>query len=47
MVRARFGGLRHAEKVLWAMAPLAEAVAPPELRESLRARAVATAARNG
>jgi predicted DNA-binding transcriptional regulator YafY len=47
VVRARFGGLRHAEKVLWAMAPQAEALDPPELREALRARAAATAARNG
>jgi predicted DNA-binding transcriptional regulator YafY len=46
VVRARFGGLRHAEKVLWAMAPQAEALEPPELRAALRARADATAARH-
>src|SRR4051794_34055490 len=31
VVRARFGGLRHAERVLWAMAPRVAALDPPEL----------------
>jgi predicted DNA-binding transcriptional regulator YafY len=44
VVRARFGGLRHAERVLWGMAPQAEALDPPELRDALRARAAAAAA---
>jgi predicted DNA-binding transcriptional regulator YafY len=44
VVRARFGGLLHAERVLWAMAPAAEALDPPELRDALRTRAAALAA---
>lgn len=43
----RFGDLAHAEGVLWSLAPDAEALAPPELRERLRARAAATASRYG
>jgi predicted DNA-binding transcriptional regulator YafY len=43
VVRARFGGLAHAEKVLWAMAPQVEALEPPQLRAALRARATAFA----
>ncbi len=40
----RFGDRSHAEAVLWALAPDAEALAPPDLRAALAARAAATAA---
>jgi predicted DNA-binding transcriptional regulator YafY len=43
VVRARFGDLAHAGKVLWAMAPHVEVLDPPELRAALRARATAFA----
>ena len=46
VVRARFGGVAHAVRVLWAMAPDAEALDPPELRAALRARATAFADRH-
>lgn len=40
-----YGDLAHAVAALWAVAPDAEALGPPELRDALRARAAATAAR--
>jgi predicted DNA-binding transcriptional regulator YafY len=43
VVQARFGGVRHAERVVWDLAPHAEALEPPELREALRQRAQAVA----
>jgi predicted DNA-binding transcriptional regulator YafY len=38
-VDAEFGDLRHAEAVLWTLAPQAEALAPPALRSALTHRA--------
>lgn len=43
-VQARFGGLEHTERVVWELAPHAEALAPPELRAAVRARAAAVTA---
>jgi predicted DNA-binding transcriptional regulator YafY len=43
VVRARFGGLEHAERVVWAMTPGVEALDPPELRATLHDRARAAA----
>ncbi|MCO1655052.1 helix-turn-helix transcriptional regulator [Pseudonocardia humida] len=43
VVRVLFGGVGHAERVVWAMAPEAEALGPPELREAVRARAAGVA----
>jgi RNA polymerase sigma factor (sigma-70 family) len=40
----RFGDRAHAEAVLWALAPDAEALAPPDLRAALADRAALTAA---
>ena len=40
----RFGDLAHAEAVLWALTPHAEALAPPALRAALADRAAATVA---
>jgi predicted DNA-binding transcriptional regulator YafY len=45
-VEASFGDHRHAESALWAVAPDAEALDPPELRAALAARAAAVAARH-
>jgi predicted DNA-binding transcriptional regulator YafY len=42
----RFGDRAHAEGVLWALAPDAEVLSPPDLRAALAARAAATAARH-
>lgn len=43
VLEVRFGDRAHAEAVLWALAPDAEALDPPELRAALAARASATA----
>ncbi len=43
----RFGDLAHAVAVLWALAPDAEAVGPPELRAALAGRAAAVAGLHG
>ncbi len=43
----RFGDRAHAEAVLWALAPDAEALDPPALREALADRAAATARLHG
>lgn len=43
----RFGDREHAERVLWSLAPDAEALTPPDLRRALAERARATADRNG
>jgi predicted DNA-binding transcriptional regulator YafY len=43
-VDARFGGLEHTERVVWGLAPHAEALAPPALRAAVRARAAAVTA---
>lgn len=43
----RFGDLAHAVAVLWALAPDAEAVEPPELRAALAGRAAAVAGLHG
>jgi predicted DNA-binding transcriptional regulator YafY len=42
-VEARFGDLHHAVRVLWSLAPDAQALAPPELVDALRARAESVA----
>ncbi|WP_214408163.1 helix-turn-helix transcriptional regulator [Pseudonocardia lacus] len=44
VVRARFGGKGHAERVVWTMAPHVEALDPPWLREAVRVRADAVLA---
>jgi predicted DNA-binding transcriptional regulator YafY len=43
VVEARFGDLHHAVRVLWSLAPDAQALAPPELVDALRARAESVA----
>lgn len=43
----RCGGLGHAVAVVWALLPDAEALAPPELRAAVAARAASTLARHG
>ncbi|MER7764948.1 WYL domain-containing protein [Streptomyces sp. NPDC097619] len=46
LLDAVFQDRRHAEWALWQLAPDAEALAPPWLRDSLRDRAAATASRH-
>jgi predicted DNA-binding transcriptional regulator YafY len=43
VVETRFGDLHHAVRVLWSLAPDAQALAPPELVDALRARAESVA----
>jgi predicted DNA-binding transcriptional regulator YafY len=47
VLTAAFGDLRHAVRVVWSLAPDAEALDPPELVTALRSRAEAVVAAHG